>query len=157
MSAQERSGWRDMRLSLRHRKWGFNCPSVDLDFLMVEYNKGVPVALVEYKHFRAAAPNLLHPSYQALLKLADAANLPFLIAVYWPGAWAFRVSPVNAKARGVFAPDETLSERAFVRRLYEIRRLAVEDATIAVLNDVTPDTVGFLGLVESQGGASGPT
>lgn len=50
MSAYERSGWRDMELSGRHRIWGFNCPAVDLDFLMVEYNLGIAIAVVEYKH-----------------------------------------------------------------------------------------------------------
>ena len=43
---QERSGWRDMRLSERHRRWGWNCPAVDLDHLrslgipLVSHNMG---------------------------------------------------------------------------------------------------------------------
>ena len=49
---QERTNWRDQELSARHRTWGFNCPAVDLDFLMVEYNIGKPVGLIEYKHFK---------------------------------------------------------------------------------------------------------
>ena len=62
----ERTGWRDQALSDRHREWGFNCPSVDLDFLMVEYNIGLPVALVEYKNERAWMPDFRHATYRAL-------------------------------------------------------------------------------------------
>jgi hypothetical protein len=36
----ERNGWRDLEMSLRHKLWGFHCPAVDIDFLMVEYNRG---------------------------------------------------------------------------------------------------------------------
>ena len=85
----ERTEWRDLDLSKRHRAWGFNCPAVDLDFLMVEYNLGKAVAIVEYKHFRARWPNLQHPTYRALADLADnynglAGGLPFFVVFYWP-------------------------------------------------------------------------
>jgi hypothetical protein len=43
---KERSGWRDLELSGRHRRWGWDCPAVDLDFLFLEYDKGKAVALV---------------------------------------------------------------------------------------------------------------
>ena len=68
---EERTGWRDARISARHRLWGFNCPSVDLDFLLVEYHLGKPVGLVEYKHYQAQEPNVIHPTYRALIDLAD--------------------------------------------------------------------------------------
>jgi hypothetical protein len=37
----------------------FNCPAVDLDFVMAEHNHGLPVALIEYKerHAKGAAVN----------------------------------------------------------------------------------------------------
>src|SRR5262245_54940974 len=91
---KERTGWRDAEISQRHRMWGFNCPAVDLDFLMVEYNIGKPVGLVEYKHYCAAFPNVQHATYRALAELADVAMLPFVIAFYWPAIWAFVVHPV---------------------------------------------------------------
>ena len=56
----ERLGWRDERLSERHGHWGFNCPAVDLDFVMLEYNHGKPCALVEYKHKNTSSPNIHH-------------------------------------------------------------------------------------------------
>ena len=123
---QERTGWRDLALSQRHRVWGFNCPAVDLDFLMVEYNIGKPVGLIDYKQYLARMPDLQHPTYRALVDLADRdPPLPFLIAFYWPDIWAFRACPVNATAQGWFGHDEVLCERDFVRRLYRMRRLTL--------------------------------
>ncbi len=78
----ERTGWRDQQISNRHRLWGWDCPGADLDFVMVEFDKGLPKALVEYKALGAAFPNQKHPTYQALRVLADASGIPFLIVFY---------------------------------------------------------------------------
>lgn len=137
----ERTGWRDESISRRHREWGFNCPAVDLDFLVAEYNIGKPVALIEYKHFRARQPVLKHATYRALADLADGyANspLPFLIAFYWPDIWAFRVTPVNNVANQHFADGELLCERDFVARLYRLRRLTLTRHLEAFLNTALP-------------------
>lgn len=138
---QERTGWRDLDLSKRHRMWGFNCPAVDLDFLMVEYNLGKPVGLIEYKHFKAQPPNLKHPTYRALVTLATMANLPFMIAFYWPGIWAFRVIPVNEKAKESFKLNEELTEQEFVRRLYAMRYRVVNEEVLKRLKTEKPPAV----------------
>lgn len=125
---QERTGWRDAGISARHRLWGFNCPAVDLDFLVAEYNIGKPVGLIEYKHFRASPPLLKHATYRALSDLADGYRndpLPFLIAFYWPEIWAFKILPVNVSANNHFHAGEILCEREFVMRLYRLRRLVL--------------------------------
>jgi len=142
----ERTGWRDQEISARHRVWGFNCPAVDLDFLMVEYNLGKPVGLIEYKHHQAWEPNLKHPTYRALTELAELAALPFLIAFYWPDVWAFRITPVNGLAQSHFQDGEILTERAFVTRLYRMRALVIRDAVLLQLNDELP-VDPFAGLV----------
>jgi len=150
----ERTGWRDNEISERHRQWGFNCPGVDLDFVMLEYNHGVPVAVVEYKHKNAREPNMSHPTYNALRHLADnhsGGALPFLVVFYCPEEWWFRVIPGNERAREVYshtmdeADSETaycvLSEQRFVRSLYYLRGVKLNEndkAVIARLNDVTP-------------------
>jgi hypothetical protein len=118
----ERTNWRDQSISARHRQWGFNCPAVDLDFLVVEYNIGKPVGLIEYKHHRAVMPNFNHATYRALSAMADVAKLPFLVAFYWPDIWAFKVFPVNRFAAEVFSPNEVLTERDYVSKLYTMRR-----------------------------------
>lgn len=137
---QERTGWRDESISARHRHWGFNCPAVDLDFLVVEYNLGLPVALIEYKNKRARVPDINHATYRALTALADGYRdpLPFLIARYWPEVWAFRVTPVNDVAKSAFANDEGLCERDFVMRLYKLRRLTLAKHLEGTLNTELP-------------------
>lgn len=137
----ERTGWRDEGISKRHRTWGFNCPAVDLDFLVAEYNMGKPVALIEYKHHQAREPSLSHATYRALTALADGYNqtpLPFLVAFYWPDVWAFKVTPVNAAAQSAFAHNEALTEYEFVRRLYRLRRLALTRELEGRLNTELP-------------------
>jgi len=137
----ERTGWRDEGISRRHREWGFNCPAVDLDFLVVEYNLGLPVALVEYKHFKAREPVIDHPTYRALTALADGYNqepLPFIIAFYWPEIWAFRVSPINQVSKTNFQDGEFLTEFDFVARLYQMRRLVLSRNLADKLNRLLP-------------------
>lgn len=138
---KERTGWRDQKISQRHRDWGFNCPAVDLDFLMVEYNLGKPVGLVEYKHYLARPPNMKHATYRALGELADCAGLPFLIAFYWPETWAFRVFPANEFARKHFTNPELMTERQFVQRLYRLRQLTLARELGDKLNDVLPTDI----------------
>lgn len=138
----ERSGWRDEKISRRHRTWGFNCPAVDLDFLAVEYNIGLPVAIVEYKHWKAREPDTSHPTYRALLTLCDEhrrGSLPFLLAYYWPEFWGFRVRPLNTKAATSFKADEYLSELEYVDRLYRLRSLTVSNEVLARLNRERPE------------------
>jgi hypothetical protein len=111
---QERTGWRDQEISERHRQWGAGCPAVDLDFLLTEIHVGEPTALVEYKHFRARPFN------------AGAAS------------WAFRVHPLNDLAREHFDDPEDFTERAYVQRLYRMRRLTLTRALSESLLDVLP-------------------
>lgn len=138
MSVHERTGWRDEWISRRHREWGFNCPAVDLDFLMVEYNLGAPVALVEYKYIAAREPDLRHPTYRALRILADAAGLPFFVAFYNKEPCWFRVSPVNEAALSLFDVGEVMSEYDYVRKLYQIRSAAIVDSVMSRLSRFIP-------------------
>ena len=61
-TTKERTGWRDERISQRHRLWGVECQAIDLDFLLVEYRSEYddirPVAIIEYKHECAPSQNL---------------------------------------------------------------------------------------------------
>jgi hypothetical protein len=133
----ERTGWRDEKISGRHRKWGWNCPAVDLDFVMVEYHMAKPVGLIEYKHYKAQMPDFNHATYRALGDLANRSNLPFMLAFYWPDIWAFRVHPLNQLAARYFNKGEVLTERDFVATLYRIRNWSVGDL-YEKLNDILP-------------------
>lgn len=150
----ERTGWRDAALSERHRLWGFNCPAVDLDFVMLEYNYGAPCALVEYKHKNAQTPDTHHATYRALVLLADGhhkltngkythAPLPCFIATYDPESWSFNVLPLNETARKHYThcTGKTLSEQRFVRSLHLLRKsvlTAADEQAIGALKGDTP-------------------
>ncbi len=118
---QERSGWRDLSLSQRHRRWGWDCPAVDLDFLFLEYDRGKAVAIVEYKHEDAPPQYPTHPTYQALIDLGNRAGLP-VFAVRYAGDFSWwKVTALNVAARE-YVPTQTLmTERAWVTLLYKMR------------------------------------
>lgn len=137
----ERTGWRDAALSERHGHWGFNCPAVDLDFVMVEYNRGKPCAIVEYKHKDAEPVDPGHPSYRALVDLADGHRdgpIACIIARYDPDSWSFVVTPLNDKARKHYAHclGQTLTEKRFVRSLYLLRKKILSEQDEAAINSL---------------------
>ena len=119
---KERTGWRDMGLSERHRHWGWDCPAVDLDFLFLEYDKGKAVALVEYKHERASRQKLSHPSMRAIAELATRAWLPFFGVRYKEDFSSWDVTAVNENALEVIPHrKQVFTERGYVLFLYKLR------------------------------------
>ena len=118
---QERSGWRDLALSERHRRWGWDCPAVDLDFLFLEYDKGQPVAIVEYKHEKAAPQYASHPTYQAMINLGTRAGVPVFAARYTEDFSSWTVVPLNEFAKNRLPQRVILNERDWVTFLYELR------------------------------------
>ena len=117
----ERSGWRDEKLSRRHRKWGFNCPMVDIDLLALEYDAGRPSAVVEYKHEKAPPQFPSHASYRAIGWLATAASVPFMAVRYSDDLDRFRVVPLNSHAKAYLSGSALMTEREYVGLLYRLR------------------------------------
>ena|ERR1051326_2557049 len=138
ITRQERTGWRDEKISLRHRFWGYNCPAVDLDFLVVEYNLGKPVALIEYKHEGARMPDFNHATYRAIRELANMSNLPFMVVFYNNESWWFRVYPQNDNARKIYREATLLAEKRYVESLYYMRGLVIEKEVLSKLSDKLP-------------------
>jgi hypothetical protein len=147
MSREERTGWRDESLSRRHRAWGYDCPAVDIDFLMIEYNRGKPVALVDYKRYTARTPEPDNKNMQALIALADGYKdgpLPFLIVRYWPDTWAIEVIPMNECAKRFYKGYSRLTELQYVTSLYKMRTKSLDKARALVntiahnLNNILP-------------------
>lgn len=118
---QERTGWRDSQLSERHRRWGWDCPMVDVDFLAIEYDAGEPAALVEYKNEHAQPQYATHPSYQAMIRLGDRAALPVLAVRYADDFSWFRVTPLNGVAKKFVGQRAEMSEQEYVALLYRMR------------------------------------
>ena len=117
----ERTGWRDENLSARHRRWGWDCPAVDIDFLLIEYDHGKAVALVEYKHEKALPQKASHPSYRALIDLSSKATIPFFVARYADDFSWWKIIPLNRQAKKVLPERTEMNERQWVTFLYKIR------------------------------------
>jgi hypothetical protein len=119
---QEFTGLRDLGLSMRHRQWGFHCPAVDLDFLLVEYDSGVPRALVEYKHEGSTLVYPSHPSICAVRTLANDAALPFFVVRHAADFAWFDVYPMNERARAfVTERPRRFTEAEWIACLYRVR------------------------------------
>lgn len=125
---KERTGWRDLALSKRHRQWGWDCPAVDLDFLFLEYDRGKAVALVEYKHEKAAPQYPTHPTYQAMIDLGNRAGVPVFGVRYGCAFDWWRVTPLNALAKLWCEVPTTITEREWVTLLYRVRGYEVPDS-----------------------------
>jgi hypothetical protein len=117
----ERTGWRDERISRRHRQWGWDCPAVDIDFLMLEYDRGQPAALVEFKHERAGVIRISHPSVQAITNLGTRAAIPAFTCRYADNFSWYYCTPLNDAARALLPKATRLSEREWVELLYRCR------------------------------------
>ena len=137
MTSNEQHFKRDAWLSGRHRVWGRDVPAMDLDFVLAEYDRCVPVALVDYKHENAVI-NLESANTRTLTALGDMAGIPAFIVRYghsnqdgWWGDVAadsvpwFQVIPLNVYAHGQDMPSNDnntkLSELVYVSWLYDMR------------------------------------
>jgi len=123
---QRRTQYRAAEALDRHREYGWDAPSTDLD--CVEYDHGQPVAIVEYKHYRASKVDLQHPTCRANRALADAAGIPFLLVRYWPCRWTYYVQAANDIAAEEIPPEGELdSEWYYVDLLYYLRDRCMPD------------------------------
>jgi hypothetical protein len=118
----ERSGWRDETISRRHREWGYDCPALDLDWLVIEYDTATPVALVEYKNEHARMATTKEANYRALIKLGDMSGLPVFAVRYASDLSWLRITALNCIARGkVTERSQGMTELAYVTLLYKLR------------------------------------
>jgi len=118
---EERTGWRDQRISLRHKAWGWDCPALDIDFLMLEYDGGKAAALVEYKHERAPEVRIGHPSVRAIIDLADRAGIPAFLVRYADDFSWWYPTPLNDRAKALLPEGRHLTEEKWVELLYRSR------------------------------------
>lgn len=118
---EERTGWRDQEMSDRHRKWGWDCPMQDIDFLAVEYDHFLPVAIVEYKHEAAELQTLANPSYKVLANLGRMANLPVFAVRYGTGLDWYNVVPIGGLATILIPKRVRMTEMEWVSFLYRLR------------------------------------
>jgi ketosteroid isomerase-like protein len=137
--APERSGWRDLELSQRHRNWGFNAPAVDIDYFLA-YDNGKAAAIIEYKHARAKGQDLTSRNYQAFVDVANRAGIPAFSARYYPPIFWFRVTPLNLRAAEFVNKDfQDMSELRYVELYYRLRKSVITPDIAAALCDELPN------------------
>lgn len=128
MAKHEITHWRDEELSKRHRQWGYNCPAIDVDFLLIEFDSETPIALIDYK--RETAPPVSvskSPGLVAVGKLGNMSGLPAFVVRYAINFSWFKVLPLNKTAEGaidrhgVFRAREAITESQWVEFLYFMR------------------------------------
>lgn len=124
---EERTRWRDLKLNDEHRKWGWNCPAIDIDKLFLEYDKGKAVALIEYKHERAAPQFASHPSYRALVDLGNRAQIPVFAVRYADDFSWWHVIPLNQEALKYLDARAQMGYREYVEFVYYLRGYEVPE------------------------------
>jgi len=149
MASNEQHFKRDAWLSGRHRVWGSNVPAMDLDFILAEYDKCVPVALIDYKHEHGTI-NLESANNRTLTALGDMASIPAFIVRYGhsnqDGWWGevpedsvpwFQIIALNSHAHTADLPsnanDTKLSELVYVSWLYEMRGRKIPQDIVDIL------------------------
>ena len=125
MSSEERSGWRDESISLRHRLYGNNVPMQDLDCVELDY--GVPVAFMEWKNEHAAKCSSLSPQIQTLVWIANKCERPAFGIRYASDFSWWRVTALNDLARKFIPePATQMTEIEYVDFLYSLRGRTLE-------------------------------
>ena len=139
MSANENHYKLDAIISQRHRSWGFDCPAMDVDFMLIEYDRLKAVAIIDYKHENSTV-NTNSASARVMSNLADRAGICAYIVVYGHseydknGLWAaptedsdmwFQVIALNAEAMERQPKKAKLTEAEYVTWLYELRNRVI--------------------------------
>lgn len=130
MTANERTGWRDEALSLRHREYGQNLPAIDIDFMLIEYDHEEPKALVEYKNEHAQPINVSKsPSILAMTNLANRAEIPAFLVRYADDFSWWKVLALNDRA-ALYLTDnlQIMDEAEWVSILYAVRGKQISEA-----------------------------
>ena len=128
---QERTHWRDEGLSQRHRRWGWDCPAVDIDFLMLEYDSGTASAIIEYKNEQAQTQYASHPTYRAMIDLGNKAGIPVIACRYNDDFTMCTAVPLNRKAREYIPNRTEYDEVGWVKELYRLRGREVPDEVLS--------------------------
>jgi len=133
---QDRDKWRawNAEVAVRHRLYGLDCPAVDLDHLLIEYDHAKPVALFEQKHEDAPVLEALNASYQAIAELGTEARRPVFEARYAGDYSRWVVTPLNDFARTWISGMTYFTEIGYVRFLYWLRGRTVPQKVLDALS-----------------------
>jgi hypothetical protein len=110
-------------LSDRHRLWGYDIPVVDLDF--VNYDNGLPIAIIEYKNEHGVPLKLFQEARSrrplgVISTLSNLAKLPFFICRYSDDFSMFKLRAMNDLAGAILSETTMFDEVGYVDFLYRL-------------------------------------
>lgn len=135
----ERSGWRDEKLSRRHRTWGRDIAVTNLDFIaspetmIDEETNSVfaeiwyrrPVLITDYKSMKPTAVDWDTAALGCLQFMANQCKCAITVVFYSPNYWWFYVVPGNEIADRLYKGGGYLTEFQYVLSLYQLRGIAM--------------------------------
>ena len=126
---QERTNWRDNKLNDLHNKYGYEFPTDNVEFLMLEYDKSMPVALVDYK--RKSNGTEISKS---IINFCDnfLPQLPYFITSYEiidNALTNIDIIPCNQQAIIEIGYKQNISEKELVKIQYKLREKIVAGRT----------------------------
>lgn len=140
MARRHDTGWRDQGLAVRHESWSHPTPAAGTPFPMIEYDRGLAVALISYQARHLPLPNgenavRTHAAFSRLHRRTSS-QLPFFTAIYDVRNWAYSLFGHNDAARDMLDSRKwvRMTERQFQDHLYRLRgRIAPDLAPYGVV------------------------
>lgn len=124
MAANQRGVYLDADNAEVHRAYGLDCSIGDNICLMVEYDRGKPVALICYAPSEQVFS--VREKARLLTQLGIRANLPVVLAIHDEHFYGFQVTVLHPVGFPVAQPwprkGAWLAESEFVKLLYRLRR-----------------------------------
>lgn len=135
----EQNYFRHKAASERHRFYGWNSPCCDIDAfeMVMEYDNARAVAILEHKR-ESEQWSRDSLTIRALTDLANRAGIIAAVVMYQEPTWAYRVYPLNQRARsaGLRDPYSEWTERQYVTWLYKVRNREIPSQVWLCINSL---------------------
>ena len=116
----------DGAISDWHRSLGDEMPAVDLDKVLIEYDRGRPKAVIDYKHVNSKNVDWVSPSFSAMRELCSARTyeIPLMVVRFDDRLTEFAVQPVNLTASAILSgnPRRKMTEQQYKIFLETVRQ-----------------------------------
>lgn len=113
----------DIAIRNRHIEWGWECPCTDIDFIVIEYDYGEAVAIIEYKRWRGPSIDAKRDyNLRAQIDLAIKARIPMYAVKYTKTFLWFKVIPLNCYSREYLPKDTVMTEKDYIKFIIHLRR-----------------------------------
>ncbi len=127
---QQNSYFRDLTFHVNRRKFGYNIPATDLDFL--EYDNFQPIDLREFKNKKSGwREGNRTASVRAVYNLAKCANIPFYVIEHNDNYSEITVCFIEGWNEGIpQLSEQTMTLPDYVSSLYKIRNRDVPETIL---------------------------